>query len=84
MTSDFRALCVEILEILRDPASIDQAELLLLKGHIERALQAPLPERPTDGELQVLWTRDVTMEEAAQHPTRAVWFARTVLETWGN
>lgn len=56
----------------------------MLKDHITQALDMPIPERPTDGELQVLWTRDVTLEEAANHPTRAVWFARTVLETWGN
>lgn len=55
------------------------AETLIAKA---KDTQQPVAA-PSFDELQELWMSEVTLEQAANYPTRAVWFANTVLQKWG-
>lgn len=82
MTTDFRALCAELIKAWDD--SVDCGEAIAdLVCRARAALAEPQPEPPTDEELmEVFWEYQNGMEElwASDWPAAA----RAVLARWGN
>jgi hypothetical protein len=87
ITYSFRTLCHQLVEAAdkqQDHSPEFQQVLSLAKEALEsRPLVIP-PKVPSNDELQNLWVGEVPLEGVAKWPTRAVWFARTVLERWGR
>lgn len=91
----FRTICFSLIEEIDryvdlNPNNIDPnlGRLVAYRDSVVQTLKrkaeaSNVPEAPTFEELQELWMSDVTMEQAASYPTRAVWFANTVLKRWG-
>ena len=81
MTTDFRALCAELLRELEHATHDDYQQEL--KDRARAALAEPQPEPPTDEELmEVFWGHNNGMEELWAGDWLAA--ARTVLARWNN
>jgi hypothetical protein len=83
----FRTLCSQLVDaasLVENPPEALRQALEDARTALEtRPLVAP-PRSPSNDDLQNLWMSDVSMEDAGNWPTRAVWFSRTVLERWGH
>lgn len=95
MTTDFRALCAELLREFEHATHDDYQQEL--KGRARAALAEPHPEPPTDEELLALFDQfdidgmaDVTKGMPLDtfwddyQPREAVKYARAVLARWGS
>ena len=82
LSPDFRALCAELLaafEIQLEEMSIDNR----LCKRARAALATPLPEPPTDDELQALWHELFSHDDTVSSGDVEV-IARAALERWGK
>ena len=86
MTTDFRALCAELVEAFKDENTYTQRVEALDRARA--ALATPPPEPPTDDELDefvVFWwgadTDERTVTDVIEGDSMAA-FARAALERW--
>lgn len=92
MTTDFRALCIELADIITAHANPDDCAVGYVAGVLTRAraalakpadAPAAVAERPSDEELRDLWSWAAGQDQGPW-PTQYHCFARAVLARWGN
>ena len=90
MTTDFRALCAELLTAVDgkncfiDGSSVEAIDhLTTIFDRIEIALATPPPEPPTDKELDSLWDELFSYDDTVSSGDVKV-IARAALERWGH
>ena len=90
MTTDFRALCAELLTAVDgkncfiDGSSVEAIDhLTTIFDRIEIALATPPPEPPTDKELQSLWHELFSHDDTVSSGDVEV-IVRAALHRWGQ
>ena len=93
MSTDFRALCAELVEQLQraindygfcleaSDALMHRARAALAQQHVSQPYKLPKPVAPTDDELWAVGNDDF---RANCYPTDAIYYARAVLARWGT
>ena len=86
MTTDFRALCAELLdEVIARPLILDRELITRARAALAKPADAPaaVAERPSDEELRDLWSWAAGQDQGPW-PTQYHCFARAVLSRWAH
>ena len=80
MTTDYRAVCAELIDAIDSGISTDRMHLSPVMLRARALLAEPKTEGPTDEEL---WATGSDDFRANCYPTDAIAYARAVLAKWG-
>ena len=83
MTTDFRAMCAELVELWDADCDTD-VEINELRAELRDALAEFEPEEPTDKELAELYRKSYYECENRQGDAAQVFALRAVLARWGK
>lgn len=83
MTTDFRFLCAQLVELWDAECDTD-VEINELCAELRAALAEPEPEEPTDKELAELYRKAYYECENRQGDVAQVFALRAVLARWGK
>jgi len=85
MSTDYKALCAELLSLLDGLAMRDpEMDGGLLRRRARAALAQPEPVGPTQGEAVAVYTEVMLVHDCQTLGDMAEHFVRAVLARWGN